>query len=197
MIIECPHCEAQVDGKILGKKEWGPDDYGYPMKIVLLECPNCDSALLGYSEIEPTQEGWDWSKPKRLWPDPPESLHFSIPREVRRSLQDANKCFKSGLYSACAVMCGRAIEAICKEKVGAKALAKGLQKMKDEGIIDDKIWKWSNALREERNIGAHATGIDVTKENASDIVDFANAICEYVYVLTRKFDDYMARKQIT
>jgi len=91
-------------------------------------------------------------------------------------------------------MAGRAIEAMCKDKVGSGTLAKGLEKMKTQGIIDQKIWAWANALREERNLGAHATGVDVSMEDAKDVLDFANAICEYVYVLTKQFDEYMARK---
>ncbi len=195
MIIECPHCSANVDGKILGEKAWSADDSGDPRKVVLIECPTCDSALLGYTEIAQMADGeFDWNRPTRLWPKPAESLHHTIPREVRKALKDATKCFESSVYSASAVMAGRAIEAMCKDKVGAGTLAKGLQKMKEKGIIDEKIWTWANALREERNLGAHASGTDVSEEDAKDVLDFANAICEYVYVLTKQFDEYMARK---
>ena len=197
MIIECPHCNAFVDAKPLGEKTWGPDEHGNdPRKVVLLECPKCDSALLGHSEIAPDNEGnWDWdNRPTRLWPKPAEGHHFSIPREVRKALADGRKCFDAGVYSAAAVMAGRAIEAIAKEKVGAATLAKGLEKMKTQGIIDEKIWAWGNALREERNMGAHATGVDVHREDAEDILAFAEAICDYVYVLAQQFDEYMKRK---
>jgi len=91
-------------------------------------------------------------------------------------------------------MAGRAIEAMCKDKVGSRTLAKGLEKMKAQGVIDQNIWAWANALREERNLGAHATGSDMSGEDAKDILDFANAICQYVYVLKEQFDEYMARK---
>jgi len=69
--------------------------------------------------------------------------------------------------------------------------------MKSQGMIDEKIWNWANALKKERNLGAHASGTDVSKEDAEDVLDFAMAICEYVYVLTTKYDDYMARKEDT
>jgi len=108
MIIECPHCSAFVDGKIIGEKEWGPDEHGDPRKIVLIECPTCDSALLGFTEIGESADGkWDWCRPTRLWPKPAEPFHRSIPREVRKALKDAKKCFDSGIYSASAVMAGR------------------------------------------------------------------------------------------
>jgi HEPN domain-containing protein len=198
MIIECPHCSAFVDGKVLGEKEWSADDYGDPRKVVLLECPTCDSALLGFTEIAQTADGeWDWYRPTRLWPKPTEPLPHIIPREARKALKDAKKCLDCGVNSAAAVMAGRAIEAMCKEKVGAKTLAKGLEKMKDQGLIDEKIWNWGDALRKERNLGAHASGTEVSKEDAEDILDFATAIFEYVYVLAAKYDDYMERKGAT
>ena len=198
MIIECPHCSAFVDGKVLCEKEWGSDDNGDPRKVVLIECPTCDSALLGFTEIAPNADGeWDWCRPTRLWPKPAARLSRNIPREVRNSLKDARKCFDSEVYSASAVMAGRAIEALCKNKVGAKTLAKGLEKMKAQGLIDEKIFHWAEALRKERNLGAHASGIDVSKEDEQDVLDFATAICEYVYVLAAKYDDYINRKSVT
>jgi len=198
MLIECNHCSAIVDAKPLGEKSYSPDDYGDPRKFVLLECPKCDSALLGYSEIEPDDEGhWDFRNASRCWPEPDDSLHRAIPIEVRKALRDAKKCYKAEVYSATAVMCGRAIESICKDKAGAKTIAKGLQKMKDQGVIDEKIWKWADALRKERNLGAHATGYDTKKEDAKDILSFAIAICEYVYVLTEQYEEYMSRKGST
>ena len=93
-------------------------------------------------------------------------------------------------------MCGKAIESICKEKTGAKTIVDGLNIMKEQGDINGKIWDWADALRKERNLGAHATGYDPTRENAKDILSFAVAICDYVYVLTEQYDEYMARKNI-
>lgn len=196
MLVECNHCNAVVDAKELGEKGYGPDDYGEARKYVLLECPKCESTLLGFSEVEPDEYGhWNFHSATRCWPEPnKDSLHQAIPKEVRKALQDAQKCFKAGVYSATAVMCGKAIESICKVKTGAKTIAKGLEKMKAQGDIDEKIWNWADALRKERNLGAHATGYDTTKEDAKDILAFAVAICDYVFVLTEQYDEYMSRK---
>ncbi|MFZ5458536.1 MAG: DUF4145 domain-containing protein [Pseudomonadota bacterium] len=75
-----------------------------------------------------------------------------------------------------------------------QTIPKGLGKMKAQGDIDEKIWNWADALRIERNLGAHATGYDTTKEDAKDILAFAVAICDYVFVLTEQYDEYMSRK---
>jgi len=196
VFVECNSCNAIVDAKELGEKTFGPDDYTDPQKYLLLECPKCDSVLLGLSEIERNDEGhWVFHSASRCWPEPSDnSVHHAIPREVRKALKDAQKCFKAEVYSATAVMCGRAIEIICKEKTGAKTIAKGLEKMKAQGNIDEKIFTWADALRKERNLGAHATGYDTKKEDAKDILAFAVAICDYVYVLTEQYNEYMSRK---
>lgn len=91
-------------------------------------------------------------------------------------------------------MCGKAIEAICVEKVQAKTLQEGLRKLKDAGIIDAKLYDWAEALRKERNLGAHATGEAVAKEDARDLLEFVVAICDYVYVLAEKYAEYLQRK---
>jgi hypothetical protein len=195
VFIECPRCTAKVDANVLGEKVI-EEDGGDPEKVVLLECTVCKSPLLGFSSLVQTSNGeYDWLNATRLWPEAAEVLHESIPSEVRGSLRDANRCFDARVFSATAVMAGRAIEALCKDKVGSKmTLARGLQQLKDQGLIDDKIVHWANALREQRNLGAHATGVDVNEQDARDVLDFANAICEYVYVLAQKYEAYMARR---
>ena len=56
VLIECNTCNATVDAKEIGEKGYGPDEQGIPYKYMLLECPVCNSVLLGYSEIEPDSE---------------------------------------------------------------------------------------------------------------------------------------------
>lgn len=91
-------------------------------------------------------------------------------------------------------MCGRALERLTKEKASGKTLAEGLSDLKAKGVIDERLSLWASALRRERNIGAHATDEEVSKENAQDVVDFTVAIFEYVYTLSQKYEVFMARK---
>jgi len=91
-------------------------------------------------------------------------------------------------------MCGRSIEAICIQYTKEKTLYKGLQALKDAEIIDGRLFEWGDSLRHERNLGAHATGVKTTKDDARDVLEFAIAICEYVYVLSNKYNAYKERK---
>ena len=94
-------------------------------------------------------------------------------------------------------MCGRAIEALCKERIKKKqTLEKGLKELKDKVIIDNRLFEWGEALRHRRNIGAHATGEDVSAEDAADLLDFSIAICDYVYVLSAKYEKFKQREEL-
>jgi len=194
-IVECPYCEAKVNAKIIAEKEYPPGDDNDPYRFVFMECPVCDQALVGSCDlIQVDSDVWDWSAPLRLWPDPHKDFDFNIPRIVRSSLGEAKKCYKAKAFSACAVMCGKAIEGICIKETNAKTLHTGLKKLKDIKIIDDRLFEWGEALRKERNIGAHATGQELSKQDARDVLDFSVAICDYVYVLSKKYSEYQERK---
>jgi len=129
-----------------------------------------------------------------VWPEPDEQLPGEVPRLIRVSIDDARKCFRAKVYAACAVMCGRALEAMCKEKTGQLILANGLKKLRTDNVIDDRLYQWGEALRKERNIGAHASDETISRADAQDILDFAIAIVEYVYVMSAKFEAYQQRK---
>lgn len=196
MIVECNYCESKVDAKFIAEHE---RDYGDPgiWKVSLVECPICKQPLLAIQELVPeSPEKFTWTEPERAWPDPELSPDWSLPDQVRDSLEEAKRCFKANAYRACAVMCGRVLESMCFQyKTKRKTLAGGLKELLDRKVIDDRLYKWSTALRTLRNIGAHAASERISKEDATDLLDFANAICQYVFVLTKKFDEFKKRRE--
>jgi hypothetical protein len=114
-IIECPTCEAKVSAKIIAQKADNEED-GTPSKVLFLECTSCHGALLGYCEIMQTDfNEWEYSRPQRLWPSPKNSISWKLPPSVRLSIEEAAACLGVRAYAACVVMCGRALESICKE----------------------------------------------------------------------------------
>ncbi len=197
MIIECNYCEAKVDAKILAQHEEVDPQDEFRYKISFVECPACKRSLIGCQEfVQISSEKWEWDDATRVWPDPKKYLDWSIPGPVQAAIEEANLCYKSKAYNACAVMCGRALECICSEyKTKEKALHGGLKELLKKGIIDKKIFEWSDALRLHRNIGAHATEEKISREDSRDLLDFTNAICDYVFVLSKKFDAFMKRRK--
>jgi len=196
-IIKCPDCESKVAATVIGKKEYSASEYDHtPTCIFFLECSICHRTMIAHSYLEQVDhDDWDYVSLTRLWPVEKKTLDWNIPKIVRTSIEEAMKCFEAKAYSACAVMCGRSLEALCKEH-GAKnwQLAKGIKELKEKGVIDGRLFEWSEALRDRRNIGAHVTEEDISQEDARDVLDFTVAICEYVYVLTDKYDKFKKRE---
>lgn len=189
--LDCPACSVRVKAEI---KNWigNAEEEAY----FLAACPTCEQPLFGKAFVFRDEHGdWEWNHAERLWPIPAATeISAAIPEAARRDIKDAQKCLAHGIYSASAVLCGRALERLIKEKAGANMIAKGLAELKEKGVIDERLFSWAEALRKERNIGAHASDEDTTKENAQDIVDFTIAIFDYVYTLSEKYAKYVARK---
>jgi len=168
-----------------------------PVHIYLLECPGCGIPLVGRSEtIQVDFDEYIETRLERVWPKPKRATAIQIPKSARDSLEEARRCFDAKAFNACVVMCSRALEAICKDhSIKMRSLMTGLKALKEKGVIDGRLYEWGDALREARNIGAHAAESETTREDAKDLLDFTYAIGEYVYVLTGKYNDFLSRKQ--
>jgi hypothetical protein len=196
VLIDCAQCETKVHAEVLATKEYGPSDNSDPTKLYVMVCPVCDHPIVGWSDlIQVDHDTYEFDSPTRVWPNPEQTLHYSIPVAVRRSIEEARLCLRARAFSACAVMCGRALEALCQAH-GVKKwqLAAGLKELRDKKVIDGRLYEWGDSLRERRNIGAHATGEDVSREDARDVLDFTTAICEYVYVLAERYREFKERE---
>lgn len=192
MIVECSYCESKTDARVVAQHDaYNPEEDPAAFTVFLLECPSCKNSLVAGQYLE-LEDG----PPTRLWPSPDKQLSDIIPPIVGHSMEEAAKCFKVGAYSATAVMCGRALEGICRvSNTKSKFLGGGLKELKEMGLIDSRILKWGEELQRHRNIGAHATDEKISKEDARDLVDFLTAICDYIFVLNEKYNKFMKRKE--
>ena len=200
-VIECPYCEVKVEGKVEGVIHWHEYDVDGP-NYLLLACPLCHNALFGiqhYIEaygIDESGEVFDgWGQVERIWPEPSKNYN-NFPKNISRSLKEANDCYKVKAYNACAAMCGHTLEGICYEhglRERKKTLFDNLDELYNMKIIDERLRQWANTLREFRNFGAHFNKESVTKENAKDALDFTTEICNYIFILNKKFGDFMKR----
>src|SRR3990170_5543755 len=195
MIIECYYCESKVDAKVLNEHiQEGDEDNPSEKRTYFLKCPACGNPMVGIQEEDPfgssrSIDGSVWTSPERVWPSPEKPLHWNLPTIVSNAMEEARKCYKAKAYRACAVMCGTALEGICVEFTKKKYLAEGLKSLLEKKIIDSRIFEWGEALRQHRNLGAHATEHDISRRDATDLLDFTNAICDYIYDLTVKFEN--------
>lgn len=197
MLIDCPSCRARVVATVDGSTliDQDPDT----LRIAVGKCPACLGALVGLQEQTnhfAEDELPAWTAAERLWPDPERVVDMSVPRSVGHPLREANRCLSAGAFNACAVMCGRAIEALCADQTQERTtFFQALQRLRDLGVIDGRLFDWGNALRQLRNVGAHATEEPMLAEDAADALDFAHAIVQYVYTLSVRFNNFMARRK--
>jgi hypothetical protein len=194
MIVECPRCESQVDAKVLATHDL-EDEEAAPWRVSLAACPLCGQPLLGSQELVQSDAGqWEWSAVETVWPVPARRPHPDIPDPIRESLEEAHKCWKARAFSACAVMVGRALEALCIEHTGERTLARGLRALRDQDVLDGGLYAWSESLGEARNLGSHTMGQRTTEQDAKDLLDFAMTACEYVYVFSRPYAQHLTRR---
>jgi uncharacterized protein DUF4145 len=196
VIVECPHCDSKVDceekGRFVIRKDGSPE----PVHTYMLECRVCHQALFGWTEMIRTETKTEWGEFIRLWPAHDTDIPLEIPEIARQSLVEARLCFKAKAFSACAVMCGRTIEGVCKHhNPEIKNLAQGLRQLLDGDVIDNRLYEWGDALRIHRNLGAHATEEKVSREDAKDLLDFSLAICDYIFILNVKFERFQERQK--
>lgn len=197
--VDCPRCEARVKAEVVRTEVVRDSDTEIPdYRISLARCPGCHEPLVTREECVGIAE-WDgdldkYGSASRLWPDPVRDAHRAIPPIVQVSLDEAYRCHRAGAHTACAVMCGRALEGVCVHFGLKTMLAKGLSELRAKGLIDDRLFNWGEQLRKHRNAAAHATEEKISREDAIDLLEFVSAICDYIFVLTARFDAFMARK---
>jgi hypothetical protein len=225
-IIDCPRCKAKVAAEQKGEvhRHDYDDDAGEPFgyRVTIGECPSCKSCLVGRAE-QIGFKGWeDWEDNVfgdvvRVYPEPAKTFtSHRIPRALTHSLTEADRCLQAGANIAACVMLARALEALCRDvlqkadKAEATAndeapvkptkrlmLGNGIRELRERKIIDDRLYDWSVSLHAMRNLAAHPEDIVVSREDAEDMQVFVNAITEYVYDLTDRYEEFKEREELT
>lgn len=220
-VVDCPVCKAKVAAEEHGRinhsggvdPEAGEPHYG--ISIGLGKCPKCHSILVAESQ-QIGIEGYDadedeWADPVRVYPDPPKAFTSPrIPKVVSESITEGLKSLQANANVAACVMFGRALEAICRNLLDTSTgmdatlpsetapkrpimLGEGLRKLKDGGLIDQRLFDWSQQLHAFRNLAAHPTDSTISREEADDLRSFVIAIVEYIYDLTDRYNDFKER----
>ena len=92
-------------------------------------------------------------------------------------------------------MCRKTLEGICSAHgITVKYLGTSLKEMKDKGIIENRLFEWAEALRISGNEAAHDVNIKISSQDAKDIVEFTDALLEYVFTFRDKFDEFKKRR---
>jgi hypothetical protein len=193
----CPHCDRPTFAAVCGTAIWdGCDDEGDqlndPVEWFFLQCSGCKEPSI--QSRRDYGDGFDQDEPVLVYPSP-RRLSLQVPESLRREFDEARICFSAKAYAATVVMVRRVLEGTCRENnVNERILARGLEKLRESGLIDGTIAEWANALRVLGNDGAHFTGTPVPRDDAEDALAFAEALLEHIYVLRKRFDEFAERR---
>jgi Domain of unknown function (DUF4145) len=143
-----------------------------------LECPACKGVTFqrGFFRDQFPEE-WE---PVVLYPTEAKKVD-GLPTEIERAYAAA-LAVKGIEAHAFAVLVGRLLEMICLDK-GAQGrdLFKQLNFLVQSGVIPQQLIDIANGIRNFRNIGAHAAGVQLSENEVPVIDALCRAILEYVY----------------
>jgi len=154
--------------------------------------------MLVYQEsIQISENDYAWDEAYRLYPRRDRIASYTWPEGIRDVYSEAAICYDHKAYTASAVMCRKVLEGMCGEHGYGKAvLSTALSKMRDDGVIENRLFEWADELRLLGNEAAHGIGKKFSKADAGDILDFTEAILEYVFTFREKFDQFKLRQGV-
>lgn len=193
MIVHCKTCESKMDCEVLASFQKRDHPSELPVKYSFVKCKRCKSPILVGQEDLGGPIGLD--SPFVLYPPEDKIVDPNLPDSIRKAFNEALTCFTSRAYLGTALLCRRTLEMICHDhKSKKRTLASQLKDMKDNGIIDVRLFDWAEALRVSGNEAAHSADVNIGQEDAQDLVDFTHALLEYVYTYRDKYNTFMERK---
>jgi Domain of unknown function (DUF4145) len=211
----CGNCGKQAVFTV--RAEWKKDEvaiidspYNEGQDIItwrVLECTGCKSPTLAetkslYSFVDhELYAGVELisSETIILYPGakPAKTPLTNLPETIEKKYQAALKV-QDIEPSACAVLVGRTLEAVCNyEKATGKTLSDKVNNLVNSDRIPTTLAEMAHQLRQIRNFGAHDADDEVTEEDVPIILDFLEAILEYLYVAPAKIAAVQARLKKT
>jgi hypothetical protein len=191
MILWCKECEARVDAAVLQNYEEYDPEKGPPSKYSFLKCHTCASPFLTLQN----NYGHGWDDPFLLYPAQPSRINPSFPEAIQSAYGEAVACFRGKAFTAAAIMCRKTLEGVCAEHgVNGRSLTVTLKGLRDKGVIEGRLYEWADALRITGNEAAHDVTVNVSQEDAQDIMEFTNALLEYVFSFRDRFEEFRKRR---
>lgn len=186
--IKCGHCGNESMMYVIVDKTEPPikTEQGVTWKI--LRCPSCyDVNVLQHEFVDDEDfdsSGWisrrQYLRPIALYPTRRKAFNH-LPSTVERAYEVALKTY--GIEPiAFAVLVGRTLEFVCQERSAkGRDLNAMLKDLVAKGELPEVIANMAHGLRFFRNISAHASEIEVSREDAAVLRDLCEAVLEYVY----------------
>ena len=196
MIIECSECRQYVQAGETASYARHFDGRKPSCRYMLLACSACSSPILiRQTNVGNMAEGDKWDTPFVMYPQGDTRVNPNAPEDIRRAFEEACACYRSQAFTASAIMCRKTIEGTCAAHgVTERNLHSSLKQMKEKGLIDDRLFEWSNVLRAVGNEAAHGVGVSIDQADAKDTIEFTNAILDYMFSYRDRFEQFRKRR---
>ncbi len=198
ILVECDRCQATVGAEVVGQSytaEHPQDRLLY--RYFFLRCPTCGDPMVAISMCLGDPDSTDgWEEPTRYLPRPARAQLTAFPKPIAAAYEEALKCYRAKAYTAAAVMCRKTLEGICEAHgLAERTLAASLQKMRQQGVIENRLYEWADALRISGNEAAHGVQFTLTAQDSRDVIEFTNALLEYVFTFRDRFEKFKERRK--
>ncbi|MGQ5524126.1 DUF4145 domain-containing protein [Chitinimonas sp. PSY-7] len=196
MIVECFHCRQYVDAQEAGSYWRNYNGLGPARRYTLLRCPTCQEPILvSQTNIGNIADGDIWDTPVIVFPESDIRVNPIAPREIRTAFEEACTCYRAQAYTASAIMCRKTLEGICiVHGINERNLQSAIKKMKEQSLIDDRLYEWSDVLRIVGNEAVHDVGVVLSQPDAKDTIEFTNAILDYLFSYRDRFEQFKRRR---
>lgn len=175
--IICPSCHQAT--AVAVRSKFDKPNVGLSYEIG--ECNSCNFCVL----IVRTRVNGNVSK---IYPNPlPEKTDERIPETIKKDFDEALLCLSVGANLGAAVLARRALQTMCKDKGATKKdLKDQIDELFTKNIITKDLKDWSHEVRYVGNDAAHPNGIMVQREDAEEIIDLLESLCEVLYIAPAK-----------
>ena len=182
--MDCVHCNARVPAPVIAAYETEPSDDDREHIVYFLKCSLC-----GFPMVASTPADEPDDPPYRMFPAQEGRLSSAVPSTIRSSHEEAWRCFKAKAYTAAAIMCGKSLESMCRaHKV------KELEQLRESGVIEDRLLEWGEAVQATRDQAAHDLSTAISRQDSEDLIQFTEAILEYVFTFADRFGRFRDRR---
>ena len=204
----CPTCNIQTEAKVIahgqgvyqssapGSIEEVDAEFRSEILYIAL-CRRCNSPFLVKQSIFRVPAEFETvSSQEVLYPLSTRLPLDGVPEPVMRAYEQAIRCFTASSFDACALMCRRCLEALCKAHgISTGSLQSKLEELANQHIIDTRLVEWAHGIRIVGNEAAHDTDAELNKDDARDSLDFTEAILMYIFALSNRFVAFSARRK--
>jgi len=116
------------------------------------------------------------------------------PKNIRKYLAEATRCYLYGFYQACIALCRATIEAVLELKLRDKGwnismivgdkkgeiLSAMIRVAREKGIIDENMYNYAHSIRKKGNFCLHQRQI-YTSKKALECIRNTREILEFIY----------------